>query len=44
MASIDEDVEAIGRLGGEYERLQGDLEAAYARWEEMTAQLEAFAR
>lgn len=44
VASIDEDVEAIGRLGGEYERLQGDLEAAYARWEEMTAQLEAFAR
>ena len=33
VASIDEDVDAIGRLGGEYERTQADLDEAYARWE-----------
>ncbi|MGH2560656.1 MAG: ribosomal protection-like ABC-F family protein [Thermomicrobiales bacterium] len=44
VASIDEDVDAVTRLGGEYDRLQSDLEGAYARWEEVTAQLETIAR
>ncbi|MGH2531194.1 MAG: ABC-F family ATP-binding cassette domain-containing protein [Thermomicrobiales bacterium] len=44
VASIDEDVDAISRLGGEYDRLQIELEDAYARWEELTAQLETIAR
>jgi hypothetical protein len=43
VASIDEDVEAVARLGAEYERVQGELEDAYAGWEELTAQLEAMA-
>jgi ATP-binding cassette subfamily F protein 3 len=44
VASIDADVDAVARLGGEYERLQSELEVAYARWEDLTAQLEALAR
>ncbi|MDQ3043728.1 MAG: ABC-F family ATP-binding cassette domain-containing protein [Chloroflexota bacterium] len=40
IASIDEDVEAIGRLGAEYERTQVELEATYARWEEFSARYE----
>ena len=40
VASIDQDAEAVARLGSEYERVQDDLEAAYARWEELTAQFE----
>jgi ATP-binding cassette subfamily F protein 3 len=33
VASIDEDVEAVGRLGGEYEKVQAELDDAYQRWE-----------
>jgi len=33
VASIDEDVEAVGRLGGEYEKVQAELDDAYRRWE-----------
>jgi ATP-binding cassette subfamily F protein 3 len=43
VASIDADVDALSRLGAEYEKVQTDLEAAYARWEALTAQLEALA-
>lgn len=37
IASIDEDVSAIGRLGEEYERTQSELDGAYARWETVNA-------
>jgi ATP-binding cassette subfamily F protein 3 len=43
VAGIDSDVDAVARLGGEYERVQGELEDSYARWEELTAQFEAMA-
>jgi ATP-binding cassette, subfamily F, member 3 len=43
VASIDADVAAVARLGGEYERTQAELEAAYARWEELSAQFEVAA-
>jgi len=33
VATIDQDMDAIGRLGGEYERTQAELDDAYARWE-----------
>jgi ATP-binding cassette subfamily F protein 3 len=39
VASIDADVSALGRLGTEYQRTQSDLDAAYARWEELSDQL-----
>lgn len=41
VASIDKDVEAIARLGEEYERTQQELEDAYARWEGVTRSVEA---
>ena len=43
VAGIDADVEAVSRLGTEYERVQNELEGSYARWEELTAQFEAMA-
>jgi ATP-binding cassette, subfamily F, member 3 len=43
VASIDADVDAVSRLGSEHERVQSELESAYARWEELTAQFEAMA-
>ncbi len=36
VASIDGDVAALERLGMEYERIQTELDAAYAKWEELT--------
>jgi len=36
VASIDEDVSAIGRLGEEHERIQAELDQAYAAWEAVT--------
>ena len=39
VASIDADVDAVARLGSEYDRLQGELDAAYERWEEVSAQI-----
>ena len=39
VASIDADVDAVARLGSEYDRLQSELEDAYARWEELSANL-----
>lgn len=43
VAGIDADVEAVARLGTEYERVQNELETSYGRWEELTAQFEAMA-
>ena len=43
VASIDADVAALERLGAEYARLQEELESAYARWEDVTSQLELVA-
>jgi ATP-binding cassette subfamily F protein 3 len=43
VAGIDADGAAIARLGGEYERTQSELDAAYERWEEVTAQTESAA-
>jgi hypothetical protein len=43
VAGIDADVDAVARLGVEYERVQSELETSYARWEELTAQFEAMA-
>jgi len=40
-ASIDQDVNAVARLGAEYEKLQADLERAYAEWSDATAALDA---
>jgi ATP-binding cassette subfamily F protein 3 len=40
IASIEADVSALSRLGTEYERVQVDLDAAYKRWEELSAALE----
>ncbi|HEV2108021.1 MAG TPA: ABC-F family ATP-binding cassette domain-containing protein [Thermomicrobiales bacterium] len=40
IASIDADVDAVARLGGEYERSQSELDEVYARWEELTTQVE----
>jgi ATP-binding cassette subfamily F protein 3 len=39
VAGIDADVDAVARLGAEYDRLQTELEDAYAQWEELSAQL-----
>jgi ATP-binding cassette subfamily F protein 3 len=44
IASIEADVDALARLGTEYERVQTDLDAAYARWEALSADLEAVAQ
>ena len=43
VAGIDADTVAVERLGLEYERTQSELEAAYARWEELSAQYEVTA-
>jgi ATP-binding cassette subfamily F protein 3 len=41
IASIEADVAALSRLGVEYERMQADLDAAYERWEVLSAGLES---
>jgi ATP-binding cassette subfamily F protein 3 len=41
VASIDADVEAVARLGVEYERVQTQLDDAYRKWEAISAELEA---
>jgi len=43
VASIDNDAAAVARLGAEYEKAQEELEAAYARWEEISGQFETLA-
>jgi hypothetical protein len=40
VASIDEDLDAVTRLGADYDRTQTDLDAAYAQWEEFSSQYE----
>jgi ATP-binding cassette subfamily F protein 3 len=41
LATVSQDVEAITRLGREYEESQAELEAAYGAWEQLSARLEA---
>ncbi len=41
VASIDSDVAAVARLGGEYERVQIQLDEAYQKWEAVSAELDA---
>jgi ATP-binding cassette, subfamily F, member 3 len=41
IASIEADVDALSRLGIEYERVQVDLDSAYERWEVLSATLES---
>ncbi|HET8586407.1 MAG TPA: ATP-binding cassette domain-containing protein, partial [Candidatus Limnocylindria bacterium] len=41
VASIDKDVEAVSRLGAEFERIQSELDGAYARWEDLTKDAES---
>jgi hypothetical protein len=41
IASVDADVDALGRLGTEYDRTQAELDSVYARWEELSDQLAA---
>ena len=43
VAGADSDTDALARLGQEYERTQADVEDAYARWEDASAQLEPVA-
>ncbi|HEX5164306.1 MAG TPA: ABC-F family ATP-binding cassette domain-containing protein [Thermomicrobiales bacterium] len=40
-ASIDGNVERVSKLGTDYETMQQQLEAAYTRWNEATAELDA---
>ena len=37
MAAIDGDGAGVERLSGEFERVQTELDAAYARWEDLGA-------
>jgi DNA repair exonuclease SbcCD ATPase subunit len=37
VASIDEDMPAVTRLGEEYEKVQADLDESYARWETISS-------
>ena len=43
IASIDKDVDAIARLGEEYERAQTELDEAYAGWETLSRTAEELA-
>jgi len=43
IASADHDVEAVARLGEEYERLQAELDEVYQRWEAITEERELVA-
>jgi ATP-binding cassette, subfamily F, member 3 len=36
VATIDQDVTAIARLGEEFEKVQSELDAAYANWESIS--------
>jgi len=40
VAGIDGDVDAVARLGGEYERTQAELDEIYERWESTSRQLD----
>ncbi|HET7035915.1 MAG TPA: ABC-F family ATP-binding cassette domain-containing protein [Thermomicrobiaceae bacterium] len=41
LATIEQDLERITRLGQDYQAAQAELEAAYARWEELGSRLDA---
>ena len=43
VATIDQDVDAIARLGEEYERVQRELDEAYAEWETISRAAESLA-
>jgi ATP-binding cassette subfamily F protein 3 len=43
IASADHDVDAVGRLGEEYERVQAELDGVYQRWEAITEERELVA-
>jgi ATP-binding cassette, subfamily F, member 3 len=43
IASADHDVDAVARLGEEYERLQGALDAVYQQWESITQERDVVA-
>jgi ATP-binding cassette subfamily F protein 3 len=43
IATIDNDVDAISRLGVEYEKTQTALDEIYVRWESLSARMAAFA-
>jgi hypothetical protein len=43
IARADQDLDAVSRLGAEYERLQAELDAVYQRWEEITHERELVA-
>lgn len=40
LATIEQDIEAITRLGNEYEAVQAELDAAYAEWENLGRRLD----
>jgi ATP-binding cassette subfamily F protein 3 len=43
IASADHDVDAVARLGEEYERLHGELDSVYQQWETITQERELVA-
>jgi ATP-binding cassette subfamily F protein 3 len=43
IATVDQDVDAIGALGQEYEKVQIELDDVYGEWEGLTAQAEELA-
>jgi ATP-binding cassette, subfamily F, member 3 len=43
VATTDQDMDAIGALGAEYEKVQAELDDVYGEWESLTAQAEEFA-
>jgi hypothetical protein len=43
VATIDQDVPAVARLGEEFEKVQTELDAAYASWETISHGADALA-
>ncbi len=43
VATADQDLNAIGALGAEYEKVQTELDDVYGEWETLTAQAEELA-
>jgi hypothetical protein len=43
IATIDNDIDAISRLGVEYEKTQSSLDEIYIRWESLSARMAALA-
>jgi ATP-binding cassette subfamily F protein 3 len=42
VATVDQDLDAIGALGEEYEKVQAELDSVYAEWETLQGQVEEF--